>query len=76
MIAESVYRLDYGLGDRSSRVRFPATLGFIFFTIASRTALEPIQTPIQSATGALSLGVKRSVREGNHSPPFSAEVEE
>jgi hypothetical protein len=32
------------------------------------------EPPIQSAPGALSLGVKRPEREADHSPPSSAEV--
>jgi hypothetical protein len=44
------------------------------FTTASRTALGPIQSPIQWVTGALSLGVKRPGREADHSPPSSSEV--
>jgi hypothetical protein len=31
---------------------------------------------IQWVTGSLSLGVKRPVREADHSPPYSAEVKE
>jgi hypothetical protein len=49
-------------------------LGIFLFTTASRTALGPTQPPIQWVLGALSLGVKRSGREADHSPPFSAEV--
>jgi hypothetical protein len=44
--------------------------------LASRTALEPTQPPIQRVPAALSLGVKRPGREVNHSPPYSAEVKE
>jgi hypothetical protein len=44
------------------------------FTIASRTALWPTQPPIQWVPGAISLGVKRPVREADHTPPSSAEV--
>jgi hypothetical protein len=44
------------------------------FTIVSRPALGPTQPPIQWVPGALSLGVKQSGREGDHSPPSSAEV--
>jgi hypothetical protein len=51
-------------------------LGIFLFSIASRTALRPAQPPIQWVTGALSLGVKRPVREADHSPPSSAEVKE
>jgi hypothetical protein len=34
---------------------------------------RPTQPPIQGVSGALSLGVKRPVRETDHSPPSSAE---
>jgi hypothetical protein len=43
---------------------------------SSRTALGPTQPPIQWVPGALSLCVKRTGREVDHSPPSSAEVEE
>jgi hypothetical protein len=49
-------------------------LGIFLFIIASRTALGPIQTPIQWVPGALSLGEKRLGCEADHSPPSSAEV--
>jgi hypothetical protein len=45
------------------------------FTTASRPGLRLTQPPIQCAPGVLSLGVKRQGREADHSPPFSAEVE-
>jgi hypothetical protein len=48
-------------------------LGIFLFTTASRTALGPTQPPIQWVAGALSLGVKRSGREADHSPPSSSE---
>jgi hypothetical protein len=51
-------------------------LGIFLFTTTSRTALGPTQPPIQWIPGALSLGVKRPVREADHSPPSSAEVKE
>jgi len=38
--------------------------------------MGPTQPPIQRIPGALSLGVKRPVREADHSLPFSAEVKE
>jgi hypothetical protein len=38
---------------------------FLFIT-ASRTVLGPTQPPIQWVLGALSLGVKRPVREADH----------
>jgi hypothetical protein len=68
--------LGYGLDDRSARVRFPAGLGILLFTTASRMALWPTQLPIQWLSGALSLGVKRPGREADHSSPPSAEVKE
>jgi hypothetical protein len=48
--------------------------GIFLFTTASRTALGPTQPPIQWVPGTLSLGVKGPGREGDHSPPSSAEV--
>jgi hypothetical protein len=44
------------------------------FTTASRPALGPTQPPIQWIPGALSLGVKLTRREADHSPPSSVEV--
>jgi hypothetical protein len=49
-------------------------LGIFLFTTASRTAQRPTQPPIQWVPGPLSLEVKRSGRESDHSPPSSAEV--
>jgi len=51
-------------------------LGIFSFTTASRPALRPTQPSIQWVPGALSMGVKRPVREANHSPPSSAELKE
>jgi hypothetical protein len=50
-------------------------LGIFLFT-TSRTALGPIQPPIQWVSGAFSMGVKQLGYEADHSPPFSAEVKE
>jgi hypothetical protein len=44
------------------------------FSTSSRSALRPTQTPVQSVSGALSLGAKGQVREADHSPPSSAEI--
>jgi len=60
--------LGYGLDDRVSRVQ--QGLGIFLITAMSRTALGPIQHPIQWVPGALSLGVKWP------GPPSSAEVKE
>jgi hypothetical protein len=49
-------------------------LRIFLFTAASRTALESAQSPIQWTLGVLSLGVKRTVREADQSPPSSVEV--
>jgi hypothetical protein len=51
--------LGYGLGNRGSRLRFPAGLGIFLFITASIMALGPTQPPIQWVPGVLSLGVKR-----------------
>jgi hypothetical protein len=48
-------------------------LGIFLFTTMSRTLLGPTQPPIQWVPGVLSLGVKQPGREGDHSPPSSAE---
>jgi hypothetical protein len=64
--------LGYGLDDRVSKSR--RRLGIFLFITVSRTALGYTQPPIQWVTGVLSLGVKRPGREGDHSPPSSAEV--
>jgi hypothetical protein len=62
----------YGLDDRGFESQ--QGLRIFLFTTASRPALGPTQPPIQWVPGALSLGVKRSGREADHSPPSSAEV--
>jgi hypothetical protein len=61
---------------RAGRKRFGSRqrLGILLFVTAFRPTLGPIQPPIQWFPGDLSLGIKRSVREGDHSPPASAEV--
>jgi hypothetical protein len=64
--------LSYGLDDRGFESR--QGLGIFLFTTASRPALGPTQPPIQWVPEALSLGVKRSGREADHSPSSGAEV--
>jgi hypothetical protein len=49
-------------------------LGIFLFTTASRPALGSTEPPIQWVPGALSLGVKRPVRDADHSPPSSVEI--
>jgi hypothetical protein len=51
-------------------------LGIFLFTTASRAALGSTHPPVQWVPGVLSLGVKRPVREADHSPPSNAEVKE
>jgi hypothetical protein len=51
-------------------------LGIFLFTTVSRTALGPMQPPIQWVPGALSLGVKQPGGGADHSPPSNAEVKE
>jgi hypothetical protein len=51
-------------------------LGMFLFITASTPALGPTQPPIQWERGNLSLGVKRPVREADHSHTSSAEVKE
>jgi hypothetical protein len=64
--------LGYGLDYRGFESR--QELGILLFTTASRPALGPTQLPIQLLTGALSLRVKRTERENDHSLSSSAEV--
>jgi hypothetical protein len=61
-----------GLRGGWSGVRVPEGAGN--FSTVSRPALGPTQPPIQWVLGTLSLEVKRPGREGDHSPPSSAEV--
>jgi hypothetical protein len=48
--------------------------GLFLFVSAPRPALKRIQTPIKWITVSVSPGVKRPVREADHSPPSSAQV--
>jgi hypothetical protein len=75
-MTDSSVRIVTGLrsGRLGFRVRFSAGAGKFLFTTASRPALRPTQPPIQWVPGALSLGVKRPVREADHSSASSAEV--
>jgi hypothetical protein len=59
----------YGLDDRGCESR--QGLGIFLFTTESRPALRPTRS--SSQRGALSLGVRRSGREADHSPPSSVE---
>jgi hypothetical protein len=68
---DSVVRTATGYGLEDQGVGFWVPVGariFIHFSMSSRMALEPTQTPIQWSLGALSPGVKRPGREADHSP--------
>jgi hypothetical protein len=45
-------------------------LGIFLFTTTSKPALKLTEPPIQLLPGALPLGVERSGRESDHSPPL------
>jgi hypothetical protein len=60
------------LDDRGFKSR--QRLGIFLFTTASRPAVRPVQLPTQWVSGVLSLRIKRSGRDTDHSPPSSAEV--
>jgi hypothetical protein len=64
----------YGLDDRGSRVRFSAGAGNFSFhhRVQNGSGAHPVSYPM--STTDLSLGVKRTGREADHSPPSSAEV--
>jgi hypothetical protein len=76
VIAQSIQR--WATGWTSGVVGFDSRrgLGIFLSTTASRSALGPTQPPIEWVPAAPSLGVKRPVREADHSPPSSAEVKE
>jgi hypothetical protein len=69
-----VYCYCYGLNDRGSRVRFPAGAGNFSLHHHIQNGSGAHQSPIQWVPGAISLGVNRSEREADHSPPSNAEV--
>jgi hypothetical protein len=52
----------------------PGRIKNFHFSISSRPALGPTQSPIQWVVGAVSPGVKWQGREADHSPPTSAKV--
>jgi hypothetical protein len=68
----SVIALGNGLDDHGFESR--QRLEIFLFTTASRPALGPTQPPIQCISGALSLVVKLSGREADHTHSSSAEV--
>jgi hypothetical protein len=66
--------LGYGLDDQGSRVRFPAGVGnfSLHHRVQNGSGAHPASYPM--GKGALSLGVKRPVRDVDHSHSSSAEV--
>jgi hypothetical protein len=66
----------YGLDDWDSRVRFPAgAWNFsLHYRVQNGTGAHPASYPM--VPGAFFLGVKRPVREADHSHPSSTEVKE
>jgi hypothetical protein len=75
-LAQSVQRWATDWMIRVLGFDFRRGLRIFLFTTASRTTLGPSQPPIQRVPGVLSLGVKRSGREADDSPPSSVKVEE
>jgi hypothetical protein len=71
-LAGKKHVLGYGLDERVFESR--QGLGIFLFTTVPRPTMGPTQPPIQWVAGALSLGVKRPVREADKSPPSSAAV--
>jgi hypothetical protein len=61
----------YGVDGRGSN---PGRGKIFMFSTASRPAMGPTQPPIQWVPGTISPGLKRPKREGDNSPPSSAEV--
>jgi hypothetical protein len=64
------------LDDRGSRVRFPAGAGNFSLHHRVKNGSRAHPASYQWVPGALSLGVKRSGREADHSPSSSAQVKE
>jgi hypothetical protein len=63
---------DYWLDDRGVGVRVP--VGSRIYSTSLRPALGSTQSPVKWVPGAHSPGVKRPMREADHSPPTNAEV--
>jgi hypothetical protein len=51
-------------------------LGILLFTTTSRPTLGPTKPPNQWVPGAISLGVKQSGHEADHSTPSGSKVKE
>jgi hypothetical protein len=68
--------LGYGLDDRGSRVRFPVGAGnySVHHRLQNGSGVYPASYPV--GTRGSFPGLKRAVREADHSPPSNAEVKE
>jgi hypothetical protein len=64
----------YGLDGRGVGVRLPVGPKYFLLSSLSTRVLGPTQPPIQRVPGAASPKTKRPVREADHSPRTSAEV--
>jgi hypothetical protein len=77
--SESRWRSRYSDSLRTRRPRgrnlSPGSVNIFHVSISSRPALGLAQPPIQWVPEHVSPGIKRQKREGDHSPPTSAEVE-
>jgi hypothetical protein len=65
-ISQSVQRLATGRTTKGSEFESRQVKKYLFSAV-SRPALELTQPPIQWVSGDLSLGIKRPVREADHS---------
>jgi hypothetical protein len=64
----------YGLHDQKGQSSNPSRVKNLHFSMLSRLALGPTQTPIQYELWALSLQVKQTVRVADRLLPTSAKV--
>ena len=81
--AMNIFKWNFGAGssshktnfgnDRGVMARFPAVGSFFLSPKWSRQALRPTQLPIQWVPWTLSLTVKSTDHEADHSPPFYTE---
>jgi hypothetical protein len=65
---------DYGLNDRMNGVRLPAGAGNLSLPHRVQTGSGAHSASYPMGTRVLYLGVKRSGRKADHSPPSTAEV--
>jgi hypothetical protein len=63
-------------GRLRGRSSSPGRVKKFFFSTSPRLTLRPTQSPIKWVLEVLPPGVKRLVREADHSPPTGAEIKE